>query len=91
MKKRFRTAADRSAAETTLLISSTEPNTANAVDDTYFSSIFTSLFCSLFTSDGSDLGLFSVLSTEGNKGTVSLLVSIRHYNIIHRIGCIWFC
>ena len=30
--ERFRTAADRSAAETMLLISSTEPNTANAVD-----------------------------------------------------------
>ena len=38
---------------------------------------FSSLFCSLSTSDGSDLGLFSVLSTEGNKGTVSLLVSIK--------------
>ena len=34
--KRFRTAAHRSAAETMLLISSTKPNTANAVDDTYF-------------------------------------------------------
>ena len=32
-KIRFRTAVDRSAAETMLLISSTEPNTANAVDD----------------------------------------------------------
>ena len=38
---------------------------------------FSLLFCSLSTSDGSDLGLFSVLSTEGNKGTVSLLVSIK--------------
>ena len=35
-RKRFRTAADRSATEAMLLISSTEPNTANAVDDTYF-------------------------------------------------------
>ena len=30
----------------------------------------------LSTSDGSDLMLFFVLSTKGNKGTVSLLVSI---------------
>ena len=35
-RKIFRTAADRSATETMLLISSTEPNTANAVDNTYF-------------------------------------------------------
>ena len=59
-----------------------------------FLSIFTSLFCSLSTSDGSDLGLFSVLSTEGNKGAVSLLVSIKSDTImtssIHCIGCIRF-
>ena len=39
--------------------------------------IFTSLFCSLSTSDGSDLGLFPALSTEGNKETVYLLISIK--------------
>ena len=37
--KRFRTAADRSAAETMLLISSTEPSTANAVDEVMVSDL----------------------------------------------------
>ena len=53
---------------------------------------FTSSFCPLSTLDGSDLELFSALSTEGNKRTVSLLVSIKldtMTSIIHRIGCIW--
>ena len=35
------------------------------------------IICALSTSEGSDLGLFSVLSTEGNKGTVSFLVPIQ--------------
>ena len=53
-----------------LLISSTEPNTANAADGTYFYFIIL-LFIHIRHSDGSDLGLFSALSTEGNKETRS--------------------